>query len=233
MEQGWGTPETYTECYQWFIAPTDLNGENPQSVLAPDVINNSWGCPVSEGCTAPNVLLAVVDNVRAAGILTAHSAGNSGSACSTIDTPAAIYDASFTVGNTDGTDTIYPSSSRGPVTIDGSNRPKPDVSAPGVGVRSALPGGGYGPKSGTSMAAPHVAGLVALLVSARPWLAGQVDQLETIIKQSAVPLTTSQNCTIPGSQVPNNTYGWGRIDAWGAYQALPRPALYFPVVLGE
>ena len=87
-----GTPATYTECYQWFIAPTDLNGENPRPDLAPDVINNSWSCPTSEGCTDPNVLLAVVENVRAAGILTAHSAGNSGSACSTINTPAAIYD---------------------------------------------------------------------------------------------------------------------------------------------
>jgi serine protease AprX len=234
MDQGWGTPDTYTECYQWFIAPTDLNGANPRPDLAPDVINNSWSCPVSEGCTDSNALLAVVDNVRAAGILTAHSAGNSGSACSTINTPAAIYDASFTVGSTDSSDTIASSSSRGPVTIDGSNRPKPDVSAPGVGVWSALPGTIYGSKSGTSMAAPHVAGLVALLVSARPWLAGQVDQLETIIKQSAVPLTTTtQTCTIPGTEVPNNTYGWGRIDAWGAYQALPQTALYFPVVLGE
>jgi len=234
MDQGYGTPETYSECYQWFIAPTDLNGEHPRLDLAPDVIDNSWSCPVSEGCTDPNVLRAVVDNVRAAGILTAHSAGNSGSACSTINTPAAIYDSSFTVGSTDSTDTIASSSSRGPVTIDGSNRPKPDVSAPGVGVRSALPGNTYGIKSGTSMAAPHVAGLVALLVSARPWLAGQVDQLEAIIEQSAVPLTTTtQTCTIPGLQVPNNTYGWGRIDAWGAYQALPQPVQYIPIVLGE
>jgi serine protease AprX len=233
MDQGWGTPASYAECYQWFIAPTDLNGEHPQPVLAPDVIDNSWSCPPSEGCTDPNVLLVVVNNVRAAGILTAHSAGNSGSACSTIDTPAAIYDSSFTVGSTDSSDTIASSSSRGPVTIDGSNRPKPDVSAPGVGVRSALPGTSYGNKSGTSMAAPHVAGLVALLVSARPGLAGQVDYIESIIKQSGVPLTTAQTCTIPGTEVPNNTYGWGRIDAWAAYQMLSWAYLYFPMVVNE
>ena len=53
MDQGNGTPATYTECYQWFIAPTDLNGENPRPDLAPDVIDNSWSCPVSEGCTRP------------------------------------------------------------------------------------------------------------------------------------------------------------------------------------
>ena len=78
MNVGVGSPATYSECYQWFIAPTDLNNQNPRPDLAPDVINNSWGCPPSEGCTDPNVLLTVVNNVRAAGILTAHSAGNSG-----------------------------------------------------------------------------------------------------------------------------------------------------------
>jgi subtilisin family serine protease len=232
MDQGNGTPATYIECYQWFIAPTDLNGNNPRPDLAPDVIDNSWSCPVSEGCSEPNVLRAAVENVRAAGILTAHSAGNSGSGCSTINTPAAIYDASFTVGSTDSTDTIAGSSSRGPITIDGSSNPKPDVSAPGVGIRSAIPGSiPYGSKSGTSMAAPHVAGLVALLVSARPWLKGQVDEIESIIRLSAVPLTTTQNCSIPGSQVPNNTYGWGRIDAWAAYQMLLTPKIYFPLVV--
>ena len=58
MEQGWGTPASYIECYQWFLAPTDLNNENPRSDLAPDIINNSWGCPESEGCTTPDVILA-------------------------------------------------------------------------------------------------------------------------------------------------------------------------------
>ena len=101
MEQGWGTPQTYIECYQWFLAPTDLMGENPRPDLAPHIVNNSWSCPVKEGCTDPNVLLTVVENLRAAGILSVHSAGNSGSSCSTVNTPAAIYDASLTVGNTD------------------------------------------------------------------------------------------------------------------------------------
>ena len=71
------------------------------------------------------------------------------------------------------------------------------------------------------MAAPHVAGLVALLISARPSLAGQVEEIETLIERSALPRTTSQNCgTVPGTSIPNNTYGWGRIDALAAYQAL-------------
>jgi len=224
MNVGAGTPATYAECYQWFIAPTDLNGQNPDPAKAPHVINNSWGCPTSEGCTDPNVLLLVVQAVRAAGIVTVHSAGNSGSGCNTVNTPAAIYDESFSVGATDSSDNIASFSSRGPVTVDGSNRLKPDVSAPGVNIRSCLNGGGYTTKQGTSMAGPHVAGLVALLLSARPGLIGQVDEIEAIITQSALPRTTTQNCgLIPGSQVPNHTYGWGRIDAWAALHE----ALYF------
>jgi uncharacterized repeat protein (TIGR01451 family) len=223
MENGWGKPDTYAECYQWFIAPTDLSGGNPRPDLAPDVINNSWSCPVAEGCTDPGVLLAVVNAVRAAGILTVHSAGNSGPACNTVNTPAAIYDASFSVGATDDSDVIADFSSRGPVTVDGSSRSKPDVSAPGVNIRSSLPGGGYSlPNwSGTSMAGPHVVGMAALLISVDPALRGDVDALETLIESTAVPRTTTQTCgSLPGSGTPNNTYGFGRVDALAAAQAV-------------
>jgi len=218
MNLGYGTPESYAECYQWFIAPTDLNDENPNPAMAPHAINNSWSCPPSEGCTDPDVLLAVVDAVRAAGILTAHSAGNAPpSGCESINDPGAIYDSSYTVGAVGNDDTIASWSKRGPVTVDGSNRPKPDISAPGVVVRSSVPGTGYGFKSGTSMAAPHVAGLAALLVSADPSLAGNVDKLEIIMNQTAVHLTSTETCGgVSGDLIPNNTYGYGRIDALSA-----------------
>jgi serine protease AprX len=217
MEEGWGTPASYIECYQWFVAPTDLNNANPDPSKAPQVINNSWGCLVEEGCTEPDILLAVVQNVHAAGILTVHSAGNSGPSCETIAEPAAIYAESLTVGSTDSRDQIAPSSSRGPVTIDGSGRLKPDVVAPGMNIRSSLPGGGYGNRSGTSMAAPHVSGLAALLISYWTELAGQVDVLEELITHSALPLTSLESCGGTAGQVPNNVYGWGRMDAWAAY----------------
>lgn len=217
MEQGWGTPASYIECYQWFVAPTDSNHANPDPSKAPQVINNSWGCLAEEGCTEPDILLAVVRNVHAAGILTVHSAGNSGPACETVAEPAAIYAESLTVGSTDTDDVIAPISSRGPVTADGSGRLKPDVTAPGVNIRSSIPGDAYGGKSGTSMAAPHVSGLAALLISSWPELAGQVDLLEELITHSALPLTTLEPCGGTAGQVPNNVYGWGRIDAWAAY----------------
>ena len=213
MDQGNGTPATYAECFQWFVAPTNLAGLAPDPAQAPHVINNSWGCPPSEGCTDPLVLKTVVENTRAAGIVVVVSAGNSGSSCGSVSDPPAIYEASFAVGATDSSDGIASFSSRGAVTVDGSGRLKPDVSAPGVGVRSSVPGGGYASFSGTSMAGPHVAGHVALLLSARPEWKGQVGLVEDRIALSAVPRTSAQTCGgVPGSEIPNNTFGWGRID---------------------
>lgn len=216
MDEGFGTPISYSECYQWFLAPTDLNDQNPDVGRAPDIINNSWGCSPDEGCTEPDILLAVVETVRSAGILTVHSAGNDGPACGSVDTPAATYDASFTVGNTTQYyDTISSSSSRGPVTVDGSGRLKPDISAPGSSIYSSWPGGGYSTLSGTSMASPHVAGLAALLLSAQPALRGRVDDLETLITRTAVPIPGIYDVCggIPGNIFPNNVAGWGRVDA--------------------
>ena len=64
------------------------------------------------------------------------------------------------------------------------------------------------------MSAPHVSGLVALLISARPCLQGDPESIEQYIIATAVPRTTDQECGgIPGDQVPNNTYGYGAIRA--------------------
>jgi serine protease AprX len=221
MDQGNGTPATYAECFQWFIAPTQVSGGSPDPSKAPDVINDSWACPPSEGCSF-NALKTIVENTRAAGIVVVASAGNSGSGCSTVSDPPALYDAAFSVGATDSSDQIASFSSRGPVTVDGSNRLKPDVSAPGVNVLSCVPGGGYTTLNGTSMAGPHVAALIALLLSARPDLKGEVDTIEDLVRRSSLPRTSTQDCGgLPGSAVPNPIFGWGRVNALAALTGDP------------
>ena len=223
MERGYGKPSSYIECFEWFLAPTDLNNENPDPSKAPHVIANSWSCPEMEGCDSTNwaVMEMVVDNLKASGVVVVVSAGNSGSqGCGSVNTPAGFFEGSFSIGATASNDTIAGFSSRGPVTANGSGIMKPNVSAPGVSVRSSVANGGYASYSGTSMAGPHAAGMVALIISANPSLAGQVEVIEDIIESTAVPKTTDEECGgVLGSEVPNNTYGYGRIDALAAVNA--------------
>ncbi len=220
MDRGDGTLKTYVECWQWFIAPTKIDGTAPNTRLAPHVINNSWYCATSEGCNPSNfaVLNTALENTRTAGIVVVVSNGNSGPSCSTTNGPPAFFKKAFSVGATQSNDTIAGFSSRGSVTIDSSNRLKPEISAPGAVVYSSIPNNGYANYSGTSMAGPHVVGLVALMISANPKLSGQVDSIESIIKQTAYRLTTgAENCGgVSGLTIPNNTYGYGRIDALAA-----------------
>jgi subtilisin family serine protease len=221
MDANNGTPARYAECFQFFLAPTDSSGANPRPDLGADVTSNSWGCPESEGCTDPDVLRAVIENIRSAGIFVAVAAGNEGPNCSTVATVPGFYDASFSVGATSIVDTIAGFSSRGPVTVDGSGRMKPDLVAPGVSIRSSVPGGGYSRFSGTSMATPHVAGAVALLWSAVPSLANRVPETEALLESTAVHLTSAdQQCGgVSGSAIPNPVFGWGRIDIAAAVAA--------------
>ena len=216
MERGVGTPARYTECFQFFIAPTDLTGKNPNPDLRPHVINNSWGCPSDEGC-APTTLQLIVENTQAAGIFVEASAGNSGAACNTVSDGPALFAASFSTGAHDSTNKLANFSSRGPVSADGSLRPKPELTAPGVRVRSSLRGGVYAQLSGTSMAGPHVVGVVALLWSARPELMRDIAGTKALLKASARPdvgLRGVETCGgLPSDFIPNNTFGYGRVDA--------------------
>jgi hypothetical protein len=228
MNANVGSPATYTECFQFFLAPTDRNGANPRPELAPHVINNSWGCPASEGCTDPDVLRAVIENVRAAGIVVVVAAGNQGPGCQTVAQVPTFYEASFSIGATTLADGIASFSSRGPVTVDGSNRIKPDVSAPGVNVLAAVSGGGRNAISGTSAAAPHVSGAIALLWSALPDLIGDEPGTRTLLERSSEPLASTQ-CGVTATPVPNPVFGWGRVDVALAYFAAAVPARVAPV----
>jgi serine protease AprX len=241
MEQGVGTPASYMECFEFFLAPYPLGGTPAQGEpsLAPHVVNNSWNCPLTEGCdgAAITLLEASVDSLRQAGIVVVVSAGNYGLApggpCSTVKYPPAIYAQSTTVGNFNHlTDQIHYSSSRGPVTYGDVTYIKPDISAPGVLIYSSTLDGSYGTLTGTSMAGPHVAGAVALLLSAAPGYRGDVDAIESFLFSSAEPKTTTEGCGGDGpDDVPNNTWGWGILDALGAVKsAALTHRFYLPLI---
>lgn len=232
MDRGDGRPSTYLECFDWFLAPTDLNGANPDPAQAPHVINNSWGCPPSEGCTAANwgLLETAVDNLTAAGVLVVVSAGNAGSSCGSVVDPPAIFANAFTVAATGSAANNPPASfsSRGPVGVDGSNRLKPDIAAPGVNTCSTIRGGNYSNGfSGTSMAGPHVAGVAALLMSAFPDLRNNPPAVRDLLQQSAQARPDAQTCGgFPGSVIPNAVTGYGLVDALAAYQAAQQMHLF-------
>jgi subtilisin family serine protease len=173
-------------------------------------------------------LQAAVEAQAAAGIMMVVAAGNEGSACSTVQDPPGIYEASFSVGalNT-GTDGIASFSSRGPVTVDGSGRIKPDITAPGTNTRSATNDCDtcYGGASGTSMATPHISGAMALLWSAIPSLQHQIQASRDALDDSAHFISSTQ-CGAAGP--PNNVYGWGRVDilaAVGGGTPTPTPSV--------
>jgi len=193
--------------FQWIMAPTDLSGHNPDPSKAPDICSNSWGSSWGDNQTFWQDVL----NWRAAGIMPIFSAGNSGPYAFTIGSPAS-FPQSFAVGATDAEDDIAYFSSRGPSPW---GEVKPEISAPGVNIRSSVPpavspllySSGW---NGTSMAAPHVAGAAALILKARP---------ELTITETEFVLTSTAYMP-PGLRVPNNDYGWGRLDVFQAVAAV-------------
>jgi hypothetical protein len=188
LDRDLGNPAQYLNCLQFMLAPFGFGGDpwrDGRPDQAADVLTNSWGCPDLEGCDRA-ALRPAVDALTAAGIFVVAAAGNAGPRCHSITDPPSPYPDTFTVGAVTGAGTVADFSSRGPV----PGLAKPDLLAPGQDVVSALPGGGYGELSGTSIATPQVAGVVALMWSANPALAGDVPRTAAMLRRTATPVPT-------------------------------------------
>ncbi|MEM8535945.1 MAG: S8 family serine peptidase [Chloroflexota bacterium] len=221
LVRNFGSAAYYLDCMQFLLAPYPQEGDpftagRPE--LAADVSNNSWGCPSFEGCD-PRALEQGVVALRAAGIFVVASAGNDGPVCDSLNSPIATYDEVLSVGALDEFGDLADFSSRGPESILPEERRGPDLIAPGVDVISALPGNDYGPNSGTSMAGPHVAGVVALMWSSNPELRGDIERTAEILRDTAQPYNGIQPQCFVGDQLPDPAIGFGIVDAYAAVEA--------------
>ncbi len=201
---------------QWLLTPTDPDGGNPRPDLRPQIINNSW----ATSSRGDEKYIGFTTAWRAAGIFPVFAAGNAqNTRCGTVASPG-DYTHVVGVGATSRDDLIASFSSIGPAL---NNQLKPDISAPGQGIVSTFAGSdlSYGTLQGTSMAAPHVVGTVALIWSANPTLIGDYDATYAVLTQSAAPRTDDRfrgpvYSECEATRVPNNVYGYGRVDAYAA-----------------
>ncbi|MGW4497377.1 S8 family serine peptidase [Micromonospora sp. NPDC004336] len=217
LDRNLGSPGHYLDCLQFMLAPFPPGGDpftDGRPARAPEILTNSWGCPAIEGCD-PRALSPATAALDAAGILVVAAAGNTGPYCGSIDDPPAPYGDVLTVGAVDQQRRVTSFSSRGPV----PGATKPDLVAPGDEVLSAMPGGGYDSLSGTSMATPQVAGVVALMWSANPALVGDLPRTRQILRDTATRAEAtyaSRTATCGGDA---NITGAGLVDAYAAVRA--------------
>lgn len=198
-----GTDAGLLESGWWLLEPTDAAGENPDVAKRPHVINNSWGW------NGVGYIDSFFDDVNAAwnaaGQFSSWASGNPGSMCQGTSSPGANV-LTYSVGAVDSSGAVASFSGRG----SGQNGlVKPNIAAPGVNVRSSLPGGSYGSYNGTSMAAPHLAGAVAALWSYNPTLIGNVEETRRLLNEAA---TDVDDTTCGGTAENNNVYGEGYLD---------------------
>lgn len=200
-DAGASTATAIHQGYQWLLDPDG----NPATPDAPRIVNNSWSFAYP-GCNLD--FEPDLQALRAAGILPIFAAGNGGPGSNTSYSPANNPSA-FAVGAINNSSTIYGLSSRGPSTCGGSTGVFPELVAPGVNIYTTDLAGFYTTASGTSLAAPHVTGGLALLLSAFPNLTAA--QQESALLASAFDL---------GAAGPDDVYGYGRLDLLAAYQQL-------------
>ncbi|GAB9473500.1 hypothetical protein Gpo141_00010650 [Globisporangium polare] len=205
-------------CGQFMTCPTTPSGASKDCSKAPHVVSNSWGG--GQGDTFYN---AVINAWRAAEIIPIFATGNEGPACKTASSPGDSKDV-IAVGATTTNDGLADFSSKGPSS---SGLLKPEISAPGSDVRSAWNTGtnAYNTISGTSMATPHVSGVVALLLSARGDLkyTDVINALRDSAQRSALKPSGNTCGGTTDAMFPNNQYGYGRVSALAAFNSVVIP----------
>lgn len=191
---------------EWILAPTDANGKKHPE-LAPKIVNNSWG-----GNSSDRFYQDMVKKWREAGIFPVFSAGNvsevNNGGDNSIGTPGS-YPEAYAVGAIRKDEKVAKFSLRGK--SDYTDKWKPDIVAPGVNILSSVPGNRYELYTGTSMASPHVSGVVALMLQANKDLS--VEQIEKILNETASPLKDDYYV-----DSPNHGYGYGKVDAYNAVE---------------
>lgn len=197
-DRGMTSSTAIHQAFEWLLDPD----HDPATADAPQVVNGSWVLGAGPSCD--QTFRADVQALRAAGIAPVFAAGNFGPGASTSASPA-NYPESFSVGAVGPNDVVWAYTSAGPSSCGGRTRVFPDVVAPGVSVLSADRYGGYTYLSGTSIAAPHATGALALLLGAHPGLA--VATLEASLTSTATDL---------GAAGPDDRYGYGRLDVAAA-----------------
>jgi subtilisin family serine protease len=197
-DQGSATDEALLLAMQWMADPDG----NPNTNDFPQVVSNSWGDDANydDKDPAEDPFCKIIDNWVRLGMVPVFAAGNSGPGSGTVGTPGGCPQA-LAVGATDSNDRAPSFSSRGPAKWKTGSLVKPDIAAPGVSVRSSKPGGGYQSMSGTSMATPHISGVMAILLQVNPNLT-----VDAAIK------TLLSGATDLGATGKDMVYGWGRAD---------------------
>ncbi len=190
---------------QFMLAPTNLQGAHPDPAKRPHIVNNSYELD-EKIKSSPRALRAG----SAAGMVATFAVGNAGSNCGTAGYPSEIAKA-ISVGTTDDQNHIDPKSSRGPGT---TKDIVPHVVAPGFDVISTVGQDGYAHGWGSSMATPHVSGVLALMMEADR-------NVITSVRANAIITGTAnriddKTCGADPSGTPNNVYGFGLVDALAA-----------------
>lgn len=204
-------------CGEFTLCPTDTDGNNKDCSLAPHLSSNSWG-----GGSNQPWYQETVDAWQAAGIVPIFAMGNSGPRCGSANSPG-DYANVIGVGASTSFDSLASFSSVGPSR---SGLMKPEISAPGQDVASAWfnSDSSYKQISGTSMACPHTAGVVALMLASAADLKYEGIKQALTMSANTNLKNPDKNCgNIDDEYYPNNMFGYGVVNALGAIDSIGKP----------